>query len=209
MIQNAETNKVTLIGRVVSPPVYLYSKFDDNFYSFKLSITRLSGMTDEIVVIASERQMAEYIQHEYLYICGELRTRNEIIDGKSKLSIYVFAKNIEDAEADDFQVDEVSLIGAICKKPVYRLTPFSREICDLVLAVNRKYHKSDYVPSITWGTAARIASELQVGTRLSVTGRLQSRKYVKVIDGEKINQTAYELSINKFEVLNESIQASE
>ena len=219
-----ENNYLTLVGRVTSEKTFSHEIYGERFYSFNLSIPRLSGNADEIPVTVSERLITDKMLQigTKLLIKGQFRSYNSYENEKNRLILTVFAKDIEKLEdANQAQVDEngnevpvndfarkdtitneVVLIGYICKKPIYRQTPFGREIADLLLAVNRAYNKSDYIPSIAWGRNAKFCQNLEVGTEVKIVGRIQSRNYEKKYeDGTVVKKVAYEVSIGSLEVV--------
>ena len=197
--------KITLCGRVVVAPEYSHEVFGESFYTFKLKIGRLSGQADILPVMVSERLMSGFeiaIDRRFL-IEGQLRSYNIVTENKSRLQLQTFARDISEAQSDE-DINNIVLDGYICKTPVYRVTPFAREIADVLIAVNRAYGKSDYIPSICWGRNARYCQQLRVGESIHVEGRLQSREYQKKIDEETvINKTAYEVSVSKLFVARE------
>lgn len=198
-------NKITLCGTVVEAPEYSHEVFGESFYTFKLKIGRLSGQADILPVMVSERLMSGFeiaIDRRFL-IEGQLRSYNIVTENKSRLQLQTFARDISEAQSDE-DINNIVLDGYICKTPVYRVTPFAREIADVLIAVNRAYGKSDYIPSICWGRNARYCQQLRVGESIHVEGRLQSREYQKKIDEETvINKTAYEVSVSKLFVARE------
>ncbi len=201
MVQPAN-NKITLCGTVVESPVFSHEVFGESFYTFKMEIKRLSGQNDVLPIIISERLMSEKeinTGNRYL-IEGQLRSYNILTENKSRLQLQTFAREIyQDDEGED--LNQIVLDGYICKIPVYRVTPFSREIADVLIAVNRAYGKSDYIPSICWGRNARYCQQLNVGDSIHIEGRLQSREYQKKLDDETvITKTAYEVSVSKLSV---------
>lgn len=192
-------NRITLCGTVVEAPEYSHEVFGESFYTFKLKIGRLSGQVDILPVMVSERLMSgfEIVVDKRLLVEGQLRSYNIVTENKSRLQLQTFARDLREAPGDD-DINAIILDGYICKTPVYRVTPFSREIADVLIAVNRAYGKSDYIPSICWGRNARYCQQLRVGEGIHVEGRLQSREYQKKIDEETvINKTAYEVSVSK------------
>ena len=227
-----ENNYLTLVGKVASEKKFSHEIYGERFYSFDLCIPRLSGSADIIPVTASERLFTDEMLQDgtKLLIKGQFRSYNSYENEKNKLILTVFAKDIEEVKEDeeevtenadetenneeearkeafkkDYITNEVVLIGYICKKPVYRQTPFGREIADLLLAVNRAYNKSDYIPSIAWGRNARFCQNLEVGTEVKIVGRVQSRNYEKKLeDGTVLKKVAYEVSIGSLEVVKES-----
>ncbi len=200
-------NKITLCGTVVEEPTFSHEVFGESFYTFKLEIKRLSGQNDILPIMISERIFSDNIKiGNRFYIEGQLRSYNIVSDNKSRLQLQTFTREIkEDEEGTD--INQISLDGYICKVPVYRVTPFSREIADILIAVNRAYGKSDYIPSICWGRNARYCQQLNVGDGLHIEGRLQSRDYQKKLDDETIiTKTAYEVSVSKLYVNKEDIE---
>ncbi len=210
-----ENNYLTLVGKVTGEKRFSHEIYGERFFIFNLSIPRLSGNADIIPITVSERLVSDDMLQEgkRLLVKGQFRSYNSYENEKNKLILTVFAKDIEelkDEEEDnefvkkDMITNEVVLIGYICKKPIYRQTPFGREIADLLLAVNRAYNKSDYIPSIAWGRNARFCQNLEVGTRVKVVGRVQSRTYEKKFeDGTSETRVAYEVSIGSLEVVEE------
>ena len=210
-----ENNYLTLVGKVTGEKKFSHEIYGESFYSFNLSIPRLSGNFDIIPITVSERLLKEDTLEEgkKLLIKGQFRSYNSYQNEKNRLILTVFAKDIaevkdEEEENDivrkDIVTNEVVLIGFICKKPIYRQTPFGREISDILLAVNRSYSKSDYIPCIAWGRNARFCQNVEVGTRIKITGRVQSRIYEKKFeDGTSEQRVAYEVSIISLEVINE------
>ena len=216
-----ENNYLTLVGKVTGEKRFSHEIYGERFFIFNLSIPRLSGNADIIPITVSERLVSDEMLQEgkRLLVKGQFRSYNSYENEKNKLILTVFAKDIEelkDEEEDnefvkkDMITNEVVLIGYICKKPIYRQTPFGREIADLLLAVNRAYNKSDYIPSIAWGRNARFCQNLEVGTRVKVVGRVQSRTYEKKFeDGTSETRVAYEVSIGSLEVLEEKDEGKE
>ena len=216
-----ENNYLTLVGKVTGEKSFSHEIYGERFYIFNLSIPRLSGNADIIPITVSERLINDEMLQEgkRLLVKGQFRSYNSYENEKNKLILTVFAKDIEELknkEEDnefvkkDMVTNEVVLIGYICKKPIYRQTPFGREIADLLLAVNRAYNKSDYIPSIAWGRNARLCQNLEVGTRVKVVGRVQSRTYEKKFeDGTSETRVAYEVSIGSLEVIEEKEDNSE
>ena len=192
-------NYLRLNGILTDSPVYGHEVFGEKFYYATLSVPRLSGAEDLLPVTLSERLM-EGTKLEIgapLSIEGQLRSYNKVIDGQGRLLITGFAQRLLDPESDE-NPNQVQLTGALCKLPSYRTTPFGREIADLMLAVNRAYGNSYYIPCITWGRTARFASHLKVGDKVTLLGRFQSRDYQKQLaDGTVISKTAYEVSVGR------------
>ncbi len=198
-------NKIILCGTVCEAPMFSHEVFGESFYTFKLNVKRLSGQGDILPVIVSERLILnnEIIVGERYSIEGQLRSYNIITENKSRLQLQTFAREIK-IDEDGEDINQITLNGFICKAPVYRVTPFSREIADVLIAVNRAYGKSDYIPSICWGRNARYCQQLNVGESILVEGRLQSREYQKKLPDETvINKTAYEVSVSKLTVFKE------
>lgn len=200
-------NKVYLQGRVSSDVEFNHSVIDEDFYSFNLDVARLSGEIDTLPIVISSKLLAGGTLNvgDEFAMRGQFRSFNKIVDGKSRLILSVFCREI--CEWDDTaNPNNITLTGYICKPCIYRVTPFNREISDILLAVNRNYDKSDYIPCIAWGRNAQFVSKLGVGTKLEMEGRIQSRKYNKHIEGENspIQMVAYEVSVSKLaSVINE------
>ena len=196
------TNNVHLSGEIVTEPELTHEICGEGFYEFFLSVPRLSEQTDVIPVTVAERLLCEIHPKagDRITVDGQFRSYNKMADGHSKLMLTVFVKELEEADGSDPGPNTVELTGYICKPPVYRTTPLSREICDMLLAVNRAFNKSDYIPCIAWGRNARYCKTLPVGTKLRVAGRVQSRRYVKKLSEEvSATRTAYEISVGRIE----------
>ena len=203
-----ENNYITLVGKITSEKVFSHEVYGESFYVFNLEIPRLSGTADCIPITISERLIATFdltIGRE-VEIEGQFRSYNTYENQKSRLVLTVFAKDIKDYEEIEGQEkisNEVTLTGYICKKPIYRKTPFGREISDILLAVNRAYNKSDYIPCIAWGRNARFCENMEIGTEVRITGRVQSRMYEKKHeDGTVEPRVAYEVSVGSLELVN-------
>lgn len=197
-------NIVTVVGIVKDKPTFSHEMFGEDFYNVDLIVPRLSEVSDELPVTISERLMVgiNIEKGTKLVIEGQLRSYNKFIDGSNKLILTIFARNISLSDEEMKNPNQIFLDGYICKKPIYRTTPFGREITDMLIAVNRPYNKSDYIPSIAWGRNARYSEKLQVGDRIRVWGRIQSREYQKRVSEEDvITRTAYEVSISKMEIV--------
>lgn len=198
-----ENNIITLMGTVESTPQYSHSVMDENFYSFVLRVPRLSETDDLLPVTFSANIYDENIIKEgaRVRVKGQLRSYNKYSETKTRLILTVFAKDINISDdTDEENPNEIFINGFICKKPVYRKTPFGREITDLIIAVNRAFNRSDYIPAIAWGKNALYCENLEVGSNVLLWGRLQSRNYNKRIsENETQIRTAYELSITKIE----------
>lgn len=204
MSREQENNKVTLSGEIVSNFEFSHEVFGEGFYTAMLSVERLSEKKDIIPVMVSERLIN--ITEEKGWICqkmnisGQFRSFNKHEEEGRKLMLYVFVNEFTPADEIDNK-SHISLDGYICKPPIYRKTPLGREISDILLAVNRPHSKSDYIPCIAWGRNARFTSSLEVGTRLQIEGRIQSREYQKWIsETESETRTAYEVSVSKLTV---------
>lgn len=195
MDENISRNFAQLCGVIAAAPTFSHSGRGESFYTFPLEVARLSGATDRINIIVRDELLESVTLSEAEKICviGELRSFNNKSGEGAKLVITVFAKEISLCNDDD--MNDVHLIGTLCKKPNLRMTPMGRDICDLMLAVNRRYGRSDYLPCITWGLKAREAAEWDTGTVVSLDGRIQSRNYIKIIGGDPVEKTAYEVSV--------------
>lgn len=204
--EEMNNNKVELTGTVVSAPEFSHEVFGEGFYECILSVKRLSEQCDEIPITISERLLAERPIEvgEKISIEGQFRSYNKIVDDKSKLMLTVFVRDIVDID-EEKNPNMIEITGYICKPHIYRTTPFKREICDVLLAVNRAYNKSDYIPCITWGRNARFIKSIDVGSKIVITGRIQSRIYQKAVgENEYVNKVAYEVSVNKINILEEN-----
>ncbi len=194
-------NALHLTGKLVGTPEAGHEAFGELFYYLTLSVPRLSGAEDLLPVTISERLLADHpiVPGDTLAFDGQIRSYNKVVDGSGRLLITAFAQKLVDADPQR-NPNLLQLTGTLCKPPAYRTTPFGREIADLMLAINRAYGKSDYIPCITWGRSARFASRLAVGDRVSLIGRLQSRTYQKQqSDGSAIEKVAYEVSVSQIE----------
>ncbi len=194
-------NRVELRGNVSEPPQFSHESRGERFFRFPLEVSRLSGTIDRINVIVRESQIDTLEPQEFskLHVIGELRSFNNRSGEGSRLVITVFARELEFDDGPD--CNNVILCGTLCKMPNLRTTPMGREICDLMLAVNRRYGRSDYLPCITWGLRAKDAADWTTGTVVSLNGRIQSRRYIKNIDGVPEEKTAYEVSVIEITVL--------
>lgn len=203
---NLINNSVTVLGKIASPLELSHEFYGEKFYRFMLNIERLSDSLDTIPVTISERLIAskDLKVDSLIKINGQFRSYNNIEGENSKLLLTVFTKEFElldDNNSKSYNPNQIFLDGFLCKNPVYRVTPFGREISDLIIAVNRQYNRSDYIPCIAWGRNARYCEQLQVGSHIKLWGRIQSRKYQKKQpDGEIVSRTAYEVSISKMEI---------
>lgn len=213
-----ENNYLTLVGKVTGEKKFSHEIYGERFYVFNLEIERLSGNADIIPITVSERLITDEMltQGKNLLVKGQFRSYNSYDNEKNRLILTVFAKDVIEVEDNnqeeeneivkkDIVTNEVVLVGFICKNPIYRQTPFGREIADVLLAVNRAYNKSDYIPTIAWGRNARFCQNLEVGTKVKIVGRVQSRMYEKKHeDGTVENRVAYEVSIGSLEVVEEN-----
>ncbi len=199
-----KNNKVTISGEVVSEPEFSHEVYNEGFYEFYLKVSRLSVAYDIIPVTISERLMkiSNITVGSKVSGVGQFRSYNKLQDGKSKLLLTVFLREI--VPYDEYSnPNSIEITGYVCKEPIFRTTPFNREISDVLLAVNRSYNKSDYLPCIAWGRNARFVKEFVVGDKVNVSGRIQSREYQKKIDDEVVTRTAYEISLSKIELVKE------
>lgn len=195
-------NTLTLTGKIVSEPIFSHEVFGEGFYETQMSVTRLSDQVDILPITISERLLGEYDVKvgDVISVEGQFRSYNKLEGDKSRLMLTVFVREILDnlSETEYNNPNQIEITGYICKQPIYRTTPFKREICDVLLAVNRAYNKSDYIPCILWGRNARYIRNMPIGAKITVNGRVQSRNYQKITDtGECIERTAYEVSVSK------------
>ena len=216
----ADNNHIILVGKITDEKKFSHEIYGEKFYTFDLSVPRLSGNADIIPVTISERLFKEedLVVDKKVKTTGQFRSYNSYENERNKLILTVFAKDIEFlpnqeeeiVASKDLVSNEVVLTGYICKPPIYRQTPFGREIADILLAVNRAYNKSDYIPCITWGRNARYCSKMEVGTEVKVVGRVQSRAYEKKHeDGTVEQKIAYEVSISNLEVIDSEKKSEE
>ena len=200
-----ENNHAEVVGIVSDEPKFSHEIYGEKFYLFTLSIPRLSGTSDKVKIMVSERLMQDmdFEIGDTLAVSGQFRSYNDYENGDNRLVLTVFAKDICHAdEQNEKNPNLLYLNGFICKPPIYRTTPFGREITDLLLAVNRSYNKSDYIPVIAWGRNARFCRNVNIGDNIKVWGRIQSRIYQKHISEEEIvEKTAYEVSVNRLEMV--------
>lgn len=210
-----ENNHLVLVGKVTSDKTYSHEIYGEKFYIFDLEVPRLSQAVDVIPITVSERLLTNLDLQigKKLVVEGQFRSYNSYQNERNKLILTVFAKDIvetieneeEQEEKKEIISNEVTLSGYICKKPIYRQTPFDREIADILLAVNRAYNKSDYIPCIAWGRNARFCQNMEVGTEVKIVGRVQSRKYEKKFeDGTSEVRVAYEVSISSMEIIDKN-----
>lgn len=199
MLNRITMNNVTLCGSLDSAPVFSHCGGSKSFYSFYLTVPRLSGVEDKINIVCSKELLSslEVGIYPQVRVKGELRSYNNKSGVGNRLVIFVYAHDIELCE-DEAQ-NEIVLMGTLCKKPNLRTTPLGRDICDLLVAVNRSYGHSDYLPCICWGQNALDCAIWQVGDIIELEGRIQSREYIKIIDGAQISKTAFEVSATTVE----------
>ena len=196
-------NRVCLTGTIVGQPVYSHEVFGEGFYETSIRVKRLSEQADVLPVTVSERLVvnAGLADGKEITVKGQFRSYNKVEAERSRLMLTVFAREIAEAKEGDIP-NLIEISGYICKPPLYRTTPFKREICDVLIAVNRAYNKSDYIPCIAWGRNARYVSSLAVGERIRLEGRVQSREYQKQLpSGDVVVRTAYEVSVTKLSVV--------
>ena len=196
------SNLVSLTGLPGAIPSFSHESRRELFYTFPLCVERLSGYSDKLNIILRQEMLPLLPENNagHIHIRGELRSFNNRSGTGSRLVITVFAREIEVADNEDWE-NSVELAGTLCKTPTLRQTPMGREICDMLLAVNRRYGRSDYLPCIAWGQNARTASQLRVGDRVVLLGRLQSREYIKNLEGEALHRTAFEVSVSELQRL--------
>ncbi len=208
MSDNIATNNCVITGEVCSELALSHKSYGEGFYTLYIKVKRLSGYCDIIPVTLSERLMVdiEFKASTKLQVTGQLRTYNKVEDNKNRLIISVFAREIQEIEDDKLikNPNKIYLEGYVCKKPIYRLTPLGREICDIMLAVNRAYNKSDYIPCIAWGRNAKYSQALDIGAHIKIWGRIQSREYKKKFEYDIVEtKTAFEVSVLKMECIDD------
>ena len=197
-------NTIHLQGHICHSLQFGHELFGEQFYVTTLRVPRLSGAEDFLPITLSERLLIDEPLTTGNLLCleGQLRSYNKVVEGAGRLLITAFAQRLISGDSDEENPNRVQLTGALCKPPSYRTTPFGREIADLMLAVNRSYGKSDYIPCITWGRTARYASNLKIGDKVQLVGRFQSRAYQKQMpDGTTLNKVAYEVSVSRLAAL--------
>ena len=202
-----DTNIVNLRGELDDELIFSHEIFGEKFYSSKIKIHRLSDTYDLLPITISERLLQEIdlTENKMIDLVGQLRSYNKNIDNKNKLVLTVFAREISVVRQENKDPNNIFLDGYICKTPIYRKTPLGREIADLLVAINRPYNKSDYIPSIVWGRNAKFAKNLNIGDRVQMWGRVQSRNYEKKLEnGEIEKRVAYEVSISKIKKMDEN-----
>ena len=201
-----ENNQVTMMGEIVSAFQFSHEVFGEGFYMVELAVSRLSNYSDYIPLMVSERLIDTEQDYtgQFIRISGQFRSYNRHEEKKNRLVLSVFVRELEfwDEIDENEKTNQIFLDGYICKEPIYRKTPLGREIADVLLAVNRSYGKSDYIPCICWGRNARFASGFTVGCHIQIVGRVQSREYVKRISEEEVeHRVAYEVSVSKVDLL--------
>ena len=199
MEEGINNNFAEIAGHLLRSPIYSHENRGEPFYTVPVSIQRLSGTADTLNVILREKLISgmQLAEGDRVHIFGQLRSFNNKSPQGAKLIVSIFARDIIKESCDDR--NDILLRGTICKPPTLRRTPLGREICDFMLAVNRRYGRSDYIPCIAWGQKAREIAKLPVGTVITVTGRFQSRPYAKLTENGPIHKTAYEVSVIEYE----------
>ena len=201
-----ENNQVSMVGEIISDFQYSHEVYGEGFYMVEVAVSRLSNFSDYIPLMISERLIdtsQSYIGQK-VYVTGQFRSYNRHEELKNRLVLSVFVREIEfiEEETEEMKSNQILLDGYICKDPIYRKTPLGREIADLLVAVNRSYGKSDYIPCICWGRNARFAARCEVGVHVQIWGRIQSREYVKRLNEDEVEKrTAYEVSVSKIEYM--------
>ncbi len=198
-------NKAVVCGEIGSELVFSHEMFGEKFYEFNLKVSRLSDSFDIIPITVSERLLEDRSLQmgDTIKINGQFRSYNKLENEKSKLMLTMFLREFLDNTTDSETVNQIEIVGYVCKDPIYRTTPFNREICDVLLAVNRNYGKSDYIPCIAWGRNARFVKDFNVGEKIKVLGRIQSREYQKKLEDEVVTRTAYEVSLSRISKLSD------
>lgn len=194
-------NFISLQGRVDGDVEFSHSVLDEDFYKFMLNVSRLSGVVDSLPVTVPERLLDNITLNDgdRIALTGQLRSYNKYQENKTRLILTAFARSIETVEDEEENPNNVLLNGYVCKMPTYRKTPFGREITDVIIAVNRAFNRSDYIPTICWGKNALLCRDLPVGTNVLIKGRLQSREYTKRMGEDFEVRTAYEVSVGEIE----------
>ena len=202
-----ENNVVNLRGELDNKLEFSHEIFGEKFYNMKIKINRLSDSFDILPMTVSERllQDIDLDKQNLVNVVGQLRSYNKTLNNKNRLVLTVFVREIKSIDEENKDPNSIFLDGYVCKEPVYRKTPLGREITDLLVAINRPYNKSDYIPSIVWGRNAKFAKNLKIGDRIQLWGRVQSREYEKKIDENNVvKKMAYEVSISKIKKLDEN-----
>lgn len=199
-------NQVTVVGHLASGYTFSHESHEEKFYSCTLAIERTSGTKDYLPIIVSEKLIGTKNTYDDELICviGQIRSYNQQANDKRHLLLYLFA--FEFYPTDSEYMNEVCVEGYVCKEPTYRVTPYGRKISDLIIAIPRCYGKSDYIPFVCWGRNAVFASQLEVGQCVSLSGRMQSREYQKCINDVNVTKIAYEVSVNKINIMDRDIQ---
>ena len=203
-----ENNRVTIVGEVVSEFEFSHEVYGEGFYTLNISVNRLSDSVDIIPLMISERlvDVTEDLRGVIIEASGQFRYYNRHEDNKNRLMLSIFVRELQlyDNYEEENSTNQIFLDGYICKPAIYRRTPLGREIADVLIAVNRPYGKSDYIPCIAWGRNARFAAGFEVGSHIQIYGRIQSREYVKKISEDECERrTAYEVSVSKIEYFEE------
>ena len=202
-----KNNRVNIAGEVISELEFSHETYGEKFFDLKSKVSRLSDIYDIIPVTISERLLIDNDIQVGSKIAGsgQFRSYNKLEDGKSRLMLTVFLRELCPYSEND-NPNSIEIVGFVCKEPVFRTTPFKREIADVLLAVNRSYNKSDYLPCIAWGRNARFVKNFAIGDKVAVSGRIQSREYQKKIGDEIIIKTAYEVSLSRVEIIEEDVE---
>ena len=206
VVMKGDTNIVNLCGELEVNLEFSHEIFGEKFYNTKIKINRLSDCSDILPMTISERliQELDFENNKHVNVIGQLRSYNKNVGEKNKLILTVFVREIKPIDEENKDPNSIYLDGYICKRPTYRKTPLGREITDLLVAINRPYNKSDYIPSIVWGRNAKFARNLKVGDRIQMWGRIQSRPYEKKIDENTVvKKVAYEVSVSKIKKVEE------
>ena len=203
-----ENNRVTIVGEVVSEFEFSHEVYGEGFYTLNISVNRLSDSVDIIPLMISERlvDVTEDLRGVIIEASGQFRSYNRHEENKNRLMLSIFVRELQlyDNYEEENSTNQIFLDGYICKPAIYRRTPLGREIADVLIAVNRPYGKSDYIPSIAWGRNARFAAGFEVGSHIQIYGRIQSREYVKKISEDECERRkAYEVSVSKIEYFEE------
>ncbi|MDR0752464.1 MAG: single-stranded DNA-binding protein [Christensenellaceae bacterium] len=201
-------NSVFLTGKICKELTYSHEAYSEGFYETELEVLRLSQQTDIIPITISDRLLNDMPIDigSFISLHGQFRSYNRTVDGSTRLLLTVFVRDYQLSNNPERNPNLIEITGYICKPPIYRETPFKREICDILVAVNRAYNKSDYIPCIAWGRSARYTSTLPIGSRVTISGRIQSREYQKQFsDGTTIKRIAYEISVSRISLLDSNI----
>lgn len=199
-------NSVFLTGKVCKELTYSHEAYSEGFYETEIEVLRLSQQSDIIPITISDRllRVNPIDIGSCINLHGQFRSYNRSVDGIPRLMLTVFVRDYHLTDDSEHNPNQIEITGYICKLPIFRETPFKREICDILVAVNRAYNKSDYIPCIAWGRSARFTATLPVGSRVSIMGRIQSRQYEKMYsDGTSIKRIAYEISITRITLIDE------